>query len=206
MKVQQLQQLSLLDEGKRMLVSASPLVIEGLRSLGCDIIASTGFPVQLPPLAARLLPDMVLLHADGRSRDDVLVPLRRLRSQSPTIRVVVMLPTPLVPRWMEWLETIPCEVMAHDCDAATLRAEFGRTDAGIIPEIPLSAREVQVLGLVAMGLTNRAIASRLSLSEFTVKNYLKHVHEKFGVHSRTQAVTAAALAGYPVMPRPSATA
>ncbi len=189
-----------------MLVSASPLVIEGLRSLGCDVIASTGFPVQLPPLAARLLPDLVLLHADGRSRDDVLLPLRRLRAQSRALRVVVMLPTSLVPSWLGVLETISCEVMPHDCDAATLRSELGTAPGAAAPEIPLSAREIQVLALVALGLTNRAIASRLSLSEYTVKNYLKHVHEKFGVHSRTQAVTAAALAGYPVMPNPVATA
>ncbi len=196
--VMELQQLSLLEPSNRMLVSASPIVIEGLRALGCEIVASTGFAAQLPHLAARFLPDLTLLHSDGRRRDDVLAPLARLRSCTPEMRLVLMLPVWSASVWREELDRLACEVVAHDCDAYTLRLVLGVEPP--VPKVALTARELAVLRCVAEGLTNRAIGSRLALSEYTVKNYLKRIHEKLGVHSRTQAVTAAARAGHPVMP------
>lgn len=51
----------------------------------------------------------------------------------------------------------------------------------------LSARELEVLTLIADGLTNRDIAARMSLAEKTVKNYVSSVLTKLGLHSRTQA-------------------
>jgi two-component system, NarL family, nitrate/nitrite response regulator NarL len=50
----------------------------------------------------------------------------------------------------------------------------------------LSKREIDVVGCVAQGLTNREIAKRLDLSEHTVKNYLFKVYEKLGVSSRVE--------------------
>jgi DNA-binding NarL/FixJ family response regulator len=55
----------------------------------------------------------------------------------------------------------------------------------------LTAREVEVLGLVAEGHSNPQIASRLFLSEATVKTHLLHVFEKLEVSDRTRAVTKA---------------
>lgn len=52
-------------------------------------------------------------------------------------------------------------------------------------------RELDVLRLVAQGLTNRAVARRLHVSEATVKTHLAHVFGKLGVDDRTAAVTAA---------------
>jgi ATP/maltotriose-dependent transcriptional regulator MalT len=52
----------------------------------------------------------------------------------------------------------------------------------------LSAREIQVLHLIAEGLSNDAIAGKLFLSTGTVKVHLKHIYGKLDVNSRTQAV------------------
>ena len=55
----------------------------------------------------------------------------------------------------------------------------------------ISPRELEVLGLVAEGLPNKAIARALSISETTVKTHLGHIFTKLGVSDRTAAVTAA---------------
>jgi predicted ATPase/class 3 adenylate cyclase len=56
---------------------------------------------------------------------------------------------------------------------------------------PLSDRELEVLALLAEGLSNREIADRLYISSETVKWYNKQLYGKLGVHSRTQAVATA---------------
>jgi DNA-binding CsgD family transcriptional regulator/tetratricopeptide (TPR) repeat protein len=54
---------------------------------------------------------------------------------------------------------------------------------------PLSAREIEVLRLVAAGRTNHAIASELFLSERTVHRHISNIFDKLGVHSRTAAAS-----------------
>ena len=53
---------------------------------------------------------------------------------------------------------------------------------------PLSARELEVLHLIAEGLSNDAIARKLFLATSTVKVHLKHIYGKLDVNSRTQAI------------------
>jgi LuxR family maltose regulon positive regulatory protein len=56
---------------------------------------------------------------------------------------------------------------------------------------PLTSRELQVLGFIADGLSNQAIAEELVLALGTVKWYAGQIYGKLGVHSRTQAVARA---------------
>jgi DNA-binding NarL/FixJ family response regulator len=56
----------------------------------------------------------------------------------------------------------------------------------------LTRRERQVLDLMSQGMGNRAIAAQLFISENTVKNHVRRVHEKLGVRTRTEAVVRAA--------------
>lgn len=53
---------------------------------------------------------------------------------------------------------------------------------------PITSREVQVLGLIAMGLTNKEIAEELYLSVATVKRHVTNLFGKLGVSNRTDAV------------------
>jgi len=58
-------------------------------------------------------------------------------------------------------------------------------------EPSLSAREIEILELVARGTTNREAAERLFISEATVKTHLIHIYTKLGVPDRASAVAAA---------------
>ncbi|MER7858956.1 response regulator transcription factor [Amycolatopsis japonica] len=60
-----------------------------------------------------------------------------------------------------------------------------------MPTAALTLREIEVLVLVADGLSNRAIAERLHLTEGTVKSHLARSYTKLGVDSRTAAVATA---------------
>lgn len=55
-------------------------------------------------------------------------------------------------------------------------------------ELGLTARELQILELIASGLSNREIADKLFVSENTVKTHSSRVFEKLGARRRTQAV------------------
>src|SRR5690606_11534928 len=59
------------------------------------------------------------------------------------------------------------------------------------PEEPLSAREIEVLQLIAQGTTNREVAARQFISEAMVKSHLLHIYTKLGVNDRAAAVAAA---------------
>jgi RNA polymerase sigma factor (sigma-70 family) len=55
----------------------------------------------------------------------------------------------------------------------------------------LSQREREIVELVAQGLSNKAISSRLDLSENTVRNHLSNIMEKLGMQNRVQVATSA---------------
>jgi DNA-binding NarL/FixJ family response regulator len=68
-------------------------------------------------------------------------------------------------------------------------------------EEALSPRELEILGAVARGLSNRAIARQLYVSEATVKTHLLRIYAKLGVDDRTAAVTVALERGIIRLPR-----
>jgi len=105
-------------------------------------------------------------------------------------------------------------VLRRDIDGASLMAAVRAVSAGLLvldPGVfgaqmmsrgedgplaePLTARELEVLQLLTEGLTNRAIAERLRISENTAKFHLNAILGKLGARNRTEAVTLAARAG-----------
>ncbi len=59
----------------------------------------------------------------------------------------------------------------------------------------LTARELQVLQLLARGLANKQIALQLGISEHTVKFHVSSIYARLGVSSRTEAVRLGVTAG-----------
>lgn len=59
------------------------------------------------------------------------------------------------------------------------------------PEDRLTAREIEVLRLAALGETNKGIGRALHVSEATIKTHLKHIYAKLGVSDRAAAVAVA---------------
>jgi DNA-binding NarL/FixJ family response regulator len=91
------------------------------------------------------------------------------------------------------------EIVAAVTAAAAGRSALNERARAVVrlaaSEPALSARELEVVGLLAEGLTNRSIAQRLHLSEATVKTHLIHVFDKLGADNRTAAVTEARIRG-----------
>ena len=70
-------------------------------------------------------------------------------------------------------------------------ASLAGIDTHTVRTVALSNREVEVLELVAQGLRNAQIATRLVISDKTVKTHLQHIYDKLDVRSRTEAVARA---------------
>jgi len=63
-----------------------------------------------------------------------------------------------------------------------------QADPRRISELGITPRELEILGLIAAGLSNREIAGRLFVSENTVKTHSSRLFDKLGARRRTQAV------------------
>jgi DNA-binding NarL/FixJ family response regulator len=93
------------------------------------------------------------------------------------------------------------EELGATCDAQRARALTDEASAGLSPARParpagLSARELEVLRLMAGGLSNPQIARRLIVSEFTVKRHVANILTKLDLPTRAAAAAHAAREGW----------
>jgi LuxR family maltose regulon positive regulatory protein len=73
--------------------------------------------------------------------------------------------------------------------------DVGSREAPSGDSAALTLRELQILESVALGMSNKAIAKRLFVTETTVRSHLRKINVKLGVGNRTQAVNVARRAG-----------
>jgi LuxR family maltose regulon positive regulatory protein len=138
----------------------------------------------------------VLLARAHQARGDTssaLAPLERalpLADAEGYVHVVVQEGPPMA----RLLQLAAARAAAPD-SARRLLAAFPSASAEL-----LSERELEVLELIAEGLTNQEIAARLYLSPFTVKAHTRSVYTKLDAHSRMQAVATARKLG--LLPAP----
>jgi DNA-binding NarL/FixJ family response regulator len=79
------------------------------------------------------------------------------------------------------------EVHLDPAVAGLLARRVRERASAAAPEEPLTEREREVLGLVARGLSNKAIADRLAITERTARTHVSNILGKLGLASRTQA-------------------
>jgi DNA-binding NarL/FixJ family response regulator len=83
------------------------------------------------------------------------------------------------------------EVLVQPQLAGRLLSRFGRQSRGDYLHESLTAREQEVLRLLARGLRNKEIAARLQVSERTVNFHLANIYQKLNVSGRTEALSKA---------------
>lgn len=67
--------------------------------------------------------------------------------------------------------------------------DLSKNDVAVGTSVVLSARELQIVKLLALGLSNNAIADKIFVSETTVRAHLRKINVKLGAENRTQAVS-----------------
>ena len=154
----------------------------------------------------RLRPDVTLMDIAMPGRTG-LQALREIRAQWPEAKVVILTVSDEDADLFEAVEAGACGYLLKSLkadefiemlrgvergEAAMTRQTTARLMAGFghrAEHSPqnLTPRETELLQLMAQGLSNKEIATALSLSENTVKYHLKNVLQKLGAHNRTEA-------------------
>lgn len=88
-------------------------------------------------------------------------------------------------------EYLPLAVAADELCARVARLMRSRSAARPVDSMALTHRELEVVHLIAAGLSQREIAARLTISRKTVGAHTEHIFSKLGVHTRAQAVSIA---------------
>ncbi|SEM50650.1 DNA-binding response regulator, NarL/FixJ family, contains REC and HTH domains [Mesobacillus persicus] len=89
--------------------------------------------------------------------------------------------------WFEYLRAFAIDEVPMSKEIAfQILKEFPQNKARSKEKIPLSTREIEVLQLVAKGLSNREISEALFISEHTVKTHLKNILSKLHLDNRVQ--------------------
>lgn len=198
------------DQTTILIVDDHALVRDGLRLLleaqdDMSVVGEAGDSMAAVAVAAERRPDVVLLDVEIPGGEAVNT-VRGIRSGSPRSRVIIlsMYEGPQLVRdllavgirgyllksihWQELVVAI--RAVNADADRVVLGVsmESLRLAGQAEPAGMLSAREREVLDLVSRALSNGQIASRLGLTEATVKRHLRNIFVKLGAVSRIDAV------------------
>jgi DNA-binding NarL/FixJ family response regulator len=169
-----------------------------------DVVGTASGGDEAYALVQSAAPDVVLMDLSMPGVDGIEA-TRRIVRDSPAVHVVVLTSFADKRRILDALEAGAVGYLLKDGDPAEVAAAVRAAVAGGSPLDPkaakvllearrdsrpaanLTAREMEVLALVAEGLANKNIARRLGISERTVKSHLTSVFQALGVVDRTQA-------------------
>ena len=189
-----------------LLVDDHHMVRAGLRSLldstaGFQVVGEAGDGRQAIDLVATLGPDVVLMDLSMPVMDGVSA-TRAITAANPGVRILVLTSFTDRARVQESLTAGAIGYVLKDAEPGQLLAAIRSAAEGHVPIDPrvagallpsagsgpsLSAREQEVLRLVAQGLANKQVARALGITERTVKAHLGRIYRELGVLDRTSA-------------------
>ncbi|HSP53154.1 MAG TPA: response regulator transcription factor [Cryobacterium sp.] len=193
-----------------------PIMRTGLQALfetepTITVVGAVGTPEQAVAEAARLRPDVVLMDLQFTGEFRGADATRSIRALPDPPAVLILTNYDTDRDIITAIEGGAAGYLLKDTSPDDLLAAIAAAAAGqsaLAPAVAsrllsrvrqssraLSARELEVLTLVAEGRSNTDVARHLHLSETTVKSHLAHIYPKLGVSSRTAAVAAARQAG-----------
>lgn len=189
-----------------------PIVRDGLRGMfdadpGVEVVGEAEDGARAVELAVALHPDVVLMDLRMPGTDGVTA-IRELADRGVPARVLVLTTYDTDSDVLPAIEAGATGYLLKDAHSAELTRGVraaARGESVLTPSVatklmgrmrgparePLSRRELDVLALIARGATNRDAASRLFISEATVKTHLLHIYAKLDVNDRAAAVAAA---------------
>jgi DNA-binding NarL/FixJ family response regulator len=199
-------------------VAAYPMIRAGLRALleataDCSVVGEAASVAEGAALASRVEPEIVLLDVRPAEASD-LAELASLGHDQPDVGLVALLDAS-EERYLPGLARGRLGYLPRDAAPELILQAVRAVASGLVVLAPrvvpslvvaprraaapttqvLTARELEVLALLAQGLPNKAIALRLAISEHTVKFHVGAILGKLGAASRTEAVMLAARQG-----------
>ena len=184
--------------GLRALLDSQPdITVIGEADTGEDAVA----------MAADRSPDVVMMDLALGAGIDGVEAIRRIRAARPDQPVLVFTTYDTDADVVRALDagaigyllkdSAPQDIFGAIRDAVAGRSVLSPPVASRVldrmrrPDQALTAREAELLSLLAEGLTNKELGKRLFISEATVKTHLAHIYAKLGVDSRAAAVSIA---------------
>ena len=200
-------------EIKVLVVDDHPVVRLGLRTMlesedGISVVGTSGTAAEAIAAVGELSPDVVLMDLRMPEMEGTQA-IAELRRVYPSVRVLVLtnyesdeyITKALQAGALGYLvKNTPQEeiVRAVEKVARNERCIPPRIAQKLVETVgrePLSQRELEVLTLVAKGLTNKEIAQRLFISDKTARNHVANCLMKLGAGDRTEATTTAIIRG-----------
>ncbi|MFI9172518.1 response regulator [Streptomyces lincolnensis] len=205
-----------------LIVDDHPVVRFGLRGMleaydDLRVVGEAGSGDEAIVLASTTRPDVVLMDLRMPGTDGATA-TARIRQEHPGIRVLVLTTYEGDADILPAIEAGATGYLLKDTPIGTLTDAIraaARGETVLAPPVAarlvtylqapageqLTPREVQVLGLVARGLSNSEIGQQLYIGEATVKTHLLRTFVKLGVNDRTAAVTVALSRGLLTSPQ-----